>query len=109
MGLDGAVGDAAKAVGHVAVTCRTKCAELDEKHSISDKTSSAFSGCWEKTRELGEKHNVTEHAQNAANSAARGLQEANEKHQIVDKTAAGIAGAAKYLHKQMVASKLVLQ
>lgn len=102
---DGAVGDAAKAVGQVAVICRHKAAELDEKHAISGKMRSACGSCWETTREMTERHNVAETTQNLVASTVRGVQNANEKHQIVDKTARGIGGVALYLNNQLGGSQ----
>lgn len=102
---DGAVGDAAKAVGQVAVICRHKAAELDEKHAISGKLRSACGSCWETTRQVTERHNVAETTQNLVASTVRGVQDANEKHQIVEKTARGIGGVAIYLNNQLGGSQ----
>jgi hypothetical protein len=59
---DGAAGDAARAVGDVALIASEQARELDERHHIVDKTKKAVANAWEKAVEVDRtrQHHVLE-------------------------------------------------
>jgi hypothetical protein len=60
----GAPGDAARALGDVAISTKEKAKELDEKHHIVDRSKKAATEAWEKTKECDHCHNVLDTLKN---------------------------------------------
>lgn len=59
---DGAPGDAARALGDVGSTVRTKAIEVDEKHNIVEKTKKAAMNTWQKAKQYDEKHRILDYS-----------------------------------------------
>jgi hypothetical protein len=55
---DGPVGDAARAVGDVALVAKAKAQEVDAKHNLVTKTKVAANEAWERAKQVDRKHNV---------------------------------------------------
>ena len=55
---DGPVGDAARAVGDVALVAKAKAQEVDAKHNLVTKTKVAAKEAWERAKQVDRKHNV---------------------------------------------------
>lgn len=55
---EGAAGDAARAVGDVALVAKSKAQEVDEKHNLVTKSKIAASQAWERAKEVDRSHNV---------------------------------------------------
>ena len=55
---DGAVGDAARAVGDVALVAKEKAKQVDAKHNLVTKSKIAANEAWERAKQVDRKHNV---------------------------------------------------
>mmetsp|Transcript_14546 Transcript_14546/g.24127 ORF Transcript_14546/g.24127 Transcript_14546/m.24127 type:complete len:166 (-) Transcript_14546:334-831(-) len=54
----GAAGDAARAVGQLALEAKQKAQEVDRKHNLVQKGQIAASEAWEKAKETDRKHSI---------------------------------------------------
>eukprot|EP00543_Licmophora_paradoxa_P000463 CAMPEP_0202445604 /NCGR_PEP_ID=MMETSP1360-20130828/4380_1 /ASSEMBLY_ACC=CAM_ASM_000848 /TAXON_ID=515479 /ORGANISM="Licmophora paradoxa, Strain CCMP2313" /LENGTH=238 /DNA_ID=CAMNT_0049061919 /DNA_START=30 /DNA_END=746 /DNA_ORIENTATION=+ len=99
---ESAAGDAARSMGQLAISCRTKAIDLDEKHRLVDKTKAAAGNCWESVKDVNQKHKVVERTQSCCVSSWQGVKAANEKYKIAERTAAGIGAVCEYLNTKLV-------
>merc|ERR1711976_631540 len=51
-------GDAARALGYVAVSARQKAEEFDDKHKIVDRSKKVANDAWQKAKTYDQSHNV---------------------------------------------------
>ena len=59
---DGAVGDSARAVGHVARTAQEQAKAVDQKHHLLEKSQHLAKQAWQKARALDRKYHVLDTA-----------------------------------------------
>ena len=55
---EGTTGDAARALGDVAVSARQKAEEFDDKHKIVDRSKKVANDAWQKAKTYDQSHNV---------------------------------------------------
>lgn len=87
---DGAAGDAARAVGDVALVAKTKAREVDNKHQLVEKSKVVANQAWERAKELDRQHHVLEKAKDFVQFTWRKMLEINREHRVLERAAEGI-------------------
>lgn len=98
---DGTAGDAARAVGDVALTARSKAKELDEKHHVVDKTKVAAGNAWEKAKEMDVKHNFLDQMKNALAIVYERAVAFNEEHHVIDKVSNAMVTFFRFVSRKV--------
>lgn len=98
---DGAAGDAARAVGDVALVAKEKAVEVDAKHNIVEKTKIAANNVWERCKEVDRKHNVLEKTKGFVVFSWTKMLEINREHRVLERAVEGIGRAMAYLLTQI--------
>lgn len=94
---EGAGGDCARAIGHVALVARLKADELNRKHGLVEKGQQAVGNAWEKTKEMDRRHNLLDRTKAFVKSSWDTIKTANRKHHILDRTVEGVGKAFTFL------------
>jgi hypothetical protein len=87
---DGAAGDAARALGDVALLANNKFKEVDNKHQIVEKSKVAAQEAWEKAKQLDRRHRVMERATDFVVWSWEAVKEINRKHRLLERLIEGI-------------------
>lgn len=87
---DGAAGDAARAVGDVALVAKTKAREVDNKHQLVEKSKVAANHAWERAKELDRRHRVLEKAKDFVQFTWLKILEINREHRVLERAVEGV-------------------
>jgi hypothetical protein len=98
---DGAAGDAARAVGDVALVAKKKAVEVDAKHNIVEKSKMAANNLWERCKEVDRKHNVLEKTKGFVVFSWTKMLDINREHRVLERAVEGIGRAVSYLLAQI--------
>jgi hypothetical protein len=98
---DGAAGDAARAVGDVALVAKSKAVEVDAKHNLVEKTKTAANNLWERCKEVDRKHNVLEKTKGFVVFSWTKMMEINREHRVLERAVEGIGMAMSYILTQI--------
>jgi len=82
---EGATGDAARAVGLVALETKEKARELDAKHNLAAKAQDVAADAWEKAKELDRKHNILVRTKEFLIWSWETVAEQNRKHHLLER------------------------
>ena len=97
-------GDCTRSMGRMALLCRDKAIEVNQKHHVIDKTKTAAIVCWEKSKDMNERHKMAERTKGCLLSSWAGIKTANQKYRIVDRTFEGIGHACTYVNDNLLSS-----
>ena len=92
-----AAGDCTRSMGQLALSCRSKAIQVNEKHQIVEKTKTAAYVCWQKSRDMNERHRMAERTKDCLVAGWEGAKEANRKYHIIDRTFEAIGVTCAYL------------
>ena len=95
-------GDCTRSMGKMALSCRGKAIEVNDKHQVVAKTKTAAYACWEKSKDTNERHKIMERTKGCMASSWEGMKEANRNHRIVDRTFAGIGVVCNYVNDKII-------
>ena len=95
-------GDCTRSMGKMALSCRGKAIEVNDKHQVVAKTKTAAYACWEKSKDTNERHKIMERTKGCMASSWEGMKEANRNHRIVDRTFEGIGVACNYVNDKVI-------
>ena len=98
---DGAAGDAARAVGEVALTAKAKAQQVDAKHNIVTKSKVVANEAWERAKEVDRQHNVLGKTKEFVVFSWEKILEINRNHRVVQRTFEGIGRALSYLLEKL--------
>lgn len=99
-------GDCTRSMGRMALLCRDKAIEVNQKHNVIDKTKTAAIVCWEKSKDMNERHRMAERTKGCLLSSWEGMKNANQKYRIVDRTFEGIGYACTYVNDNLLSSSV---
>jgi hypothetical protein len=95
-------GDCTRSMGRMALSCRSKAIEVNEKHHVVEKTKMAAVTCWQKSKDVNERHRMMERTKGCLSSSYQGLKSANRKYRISDRTFEGIGLACTYVNDKVI-------
>jgi hypothetical protein len=98
---DGAAGDAARAVGDVALLAKRKAIEVDAKHSLVEKSKVVANDAWERCKEVDRKHNVLEKTKGFVVFTWGKMLEINREHRVLERAVEAIGKGMAYLFTQI--------
>jgi hypothetical protein len=84
---EGAAGDAARAVGQLALEAQQKAVQVDRKHNLVQKGKVAASQAWEKAKEMDRKHNILHRTKAFCIWSWETAREQNHKHHLLERAA----------------------
>lgn len=84
---EGASGDAARAVGQLAIEAKQKAKEVDRKHNLVLKGKLAAMEAWERTKALDRQHSLLERTKAFIVWSIQAAQEQNRKHHLMERAA----------------------
>jgi hypothetical protein len=87
---EGVVGDAARAIGDVALQARDRAVEIDRKHRVVDKSKKAASEAWDRAKEADRKHRILERARDFAVCSWTATADFCRRHNLVERGVNGI-------------------
>ena len=94
---EGAGGDCARAIGHIALAARFKADEVNRKHGLVEKGQQAVGDAWEKAKEMDRRHNLLDRTKAFVTSSWDSMKEANRKHHILERAVEGVGKALTFL------------
>jgi len=97
----GAAGDAARAVGDLAISAKEKAQEIDRKHRVVDKSKAAASEAWEKAREADRQHRILDRTRAFLAVSFANLTEFIRRHNLVERSVEGVGKAAYWVADKM--------
>jgi len=83
---DGATGDVARAVGHVALTAQEKAKEVNTKHHLVERTHEAAKRVVERATEMEHQHNILQRTKTFLDYSWTQLVETNREHRVLERT-----------------------
>jgi hypothetical protein len=92
-----AVGDAARAVGEVALAARSKAREIDDKHHVMQRAKLAGTRVVEKAAEMDHKHGIVEKATNMVVLAWNNTREFVIRNRLIERSIDGIGKGVYWL------------
>ena len=98
---DGAAGDAARAVGDVALLAKHKAIEVDAKHNLVEKSKTVANDAWKGCKEVDRTHNVLEKIKGFVVFTWGKMLEINREHRVLERAVEGIGKAMAYLLTQI--------
>jgi hypothetical protein len=98
---DGPVGDAARAVGDVALVAKAKAQEVDAKHNLVTKTKVAANEAWERAKQVDRKHNVLAKSKEFVVFSWQKMLEINREHRVLERSIEALGRALAYLVSQL--------
>jgi len=98
---DGAAGDAARAVGDVALVAKSKAIEVDSKHNLVLQAKTAASEAWERAKEVDRTHNVLEKTKGFVVFSWEKMLEINREHRVIERSVEAIGRALGYVLTQI--------
>jgi hypothetical protein len=98
---DGPVGDAARAVGDVALVAKAKAQEVDAKHNLVTKTKVAANEAWERAKQVDRKHNVLAKSKEFVVFSWQKMLEINREHRVLERSVEALGRALAYLVSQL--------
>lgn len=100
-------GDCTRSMGRVALSCRSKAIEVNEKHNVAAKTRMAAVTCWQKSKDVNERHQMIERTKGCLSFTYQGMKSANRKYRITDRTCEGIGVACTYVSEKVIGDAAV--
>jgi hypothetical protein len=85
---EGAAGDAARAVGQLAVEAKQKAVQVDRKHNLVQKGQVAATQAWEKAKEIDRQHNILDKTKAFCVWSWETAREQNRKHHLLERAVA---------------------
>lgn len=82
---EGAVGDAARSLGQVALNIRDQAVQYDNKHKVSESTSRVANDTWEKARAYDQQFHVLDRTKGAVVSGVSLTTEFVHKHNLIER------------------------
>mmetsp|Transcript_11828 Transcript_11828/g.18648 ORF Transcript_11828/g.18648 Transcript_11828/m.18648 type:complete len:217 (+) Transcript_11828:231-881(+) len=93
----GATGDAARALGDVAIVAKVKAEELDKKHNVVEKSKKVAAKAWEQAKEYDRKHNVLDQAVEFAKFSWKSLTKFAQDHRLLERGVSGVGRSFEYV------------
>jgi hypothetical protein len=97
----GAPGDAARALGDVAISTKEKAKELDGKHHIVDRSKKAATEAWEQAKEYDRQHNVLDTVRDAIIFIWGAFVNFVQEHRLLERGVAGVGCGYEYLVERL--------
>jgi hypothetical protein len=94
---DGACGDCARALGHVALMAREKAGEVNRKHNLVEKGKQAAEEAWDKAKDMDRRHNLLDRTKAFLASSFEALKEANRKHNFLERATEAVGKALTFV------------
>lgn len=82
---EGATGDAARAVGDLALQARDRAKEIGQKHDVASKTQAKAAEVWEKAQEADRRHRILERSKNVAVSSFCWTVDFVKRHRLIER------------------------
>eukprot|EP00545_Synedropsis_sp_CCMP1620_P005663 CAMPEP_0119013158 /NCGR_PEP_ID=MMETSP1176-20130426/8045_1 /TAXON_ID=265551 /ORGANISM="Synedropsis recta cf, Strain CCMP1620" /LENGTH=238 /DNA_ID=CAMNT_0006966217 /DNA_START=48 /DNA_END=764 /DNA_ORIENTATION=+ len=98
----GAAGDCTRSMGTMALSCRAKAIEVNEKHHVVGKTKIAAVTCWQKLKDISERNRILERTRGCVSSSWEGMQTANSRYRITDRAFEGVGRACTYVNDKVI-------
>ena len=99
---DTPAGETARSMGRLALACRSKVVEIDQKHNVVHKTSQAACTCWKSSKSFAEEHKVAERTGSCLATSWKGLKQMNEDYRIVDRSWQGVTSAMNMVNDKVL-------
>ena len=97
-------GDAARSMGHLALSCRSKAIEIDEKHHLVQKARTAACTCWKTSKTFVDEHQVVERTGSCLSGTWGGIKKMNQDYRIVDRSWQGLASTMNMVNDKISAT-----
>jgi hypothetical protein len=81
----GAAGDAARAVGDVALTVREKAEEFDKKHGVVEQSKVVAETAWTRAKEFDRKHNLLDRTKRLAVDSFETMRDFVHRHRLIER------------------------
>ena len=98
---EGAAGDAARAVGDVALVAKNKAKQVDAKHHLVLKSKNAINQAWQRAKEVDRRHNVLEKTKGFVVFSWEKILEINREHRVIERSVEAIGRALGYILTQI--------
>jgi hypothetical protein len=97
----GATGDAARALGDVAITAKVKAEEIDRKHKVVDKSKKVAAEAWEQAKEYDHKHNVLDKVVEFAVFSWKSFAKFVQDHRLLERGVDGVGRGFEYVAERV--------
>ena len=99
---DGAPGDAARALGDVAITAKTKAEEIDKEHNVVYRSKQAAAEMWENAKEYDRRHNILDQAKQFAVFSWKSFVKFVQDHRVLERGVDGVGKGFEYVAGRVV-------
>ena len=82
---EGAVGDTARAVGDIALSAREKAREINQRHNVVERSSTAAQDAWQKAQDMDQEHHYLERGRNCAVKMWTALVDFVQRHNLIER------------------------
>lgn len=94
-------GDAACAVGHVALTAQEQARVVNQKHDIVERSKRAAGRAWKRAQEMDRKHHVLDKVTEVLRSLWEAVRAFVHRHRLVERGMEGLGKALVWVIEQM--------
>ena len=91
------VGDAARALGDVAISTKNKAKELDEQHRIVERSQQAATTAWESAKVYDQKYNVLDQVREAIVISWAWFVDVVTEHKLLERGVEGVGRGYEYV------------
>jgi len=102
---EGVAGDAARAIGDLALQARIRARDINEKHKVADQAQEAAGRLWNRAQEMDREHRLWDRAVAFASTTFTQASDFCHRHRVVERGIDAI-GRAAYWVGELVASKI---
>jgi hypothetical protein len=98
---EGATGDAARALGDVAISTKEKALEVDKKHNVVNRSKEAAADVWGKAKKYDQQYNVLDKMKDVAVFSWKSFTDFIRDRRVLERGVDGVGRGYEYVSKKV--------
>jgi hypothetical protein len=98
---EGATGDAARALGDVAISTKEKALEVDKKHNVVNRSKDAAADAWGKAKKYDKQYNVLDKVKDCVGFGWKSFSDFIRDRRVLERGVDGVGRGYEYVAKKV--------